>query len=89
MVRPIAYHPDFFGEDADEAGSNRYECMIMYVRLPAEIYSCKCYDLIANEGVFAVIERSPDFKSPIDIDYKAGVAVCSPRETWSWWFHLV
>lgn len=89
MFRPIAYHPDLLPESSDEAGSTRYECMIMHVKLPSEIYSCKSCDLITNEGVFVIIERSSDYKIPVDIDYKPGVAVCSPRNNWSWWYHIV
>ena len=88
MIHPIAFHPDFFPPSADEMGSTRYECMIMYVKLPHQYYSCKIYDIIEEEGVLLILERSPDYKAPVDIDYKSGVAVRGPRGDWSWWFHL-
>ena len=56
MIRPIAFHPDFLPEYADESGSTRYECMIMYVKLPHKVYNCKLYDLISSEGVFTNVD---------------------------------
>lgn len=84
----IILHPDFYTVDADEAGSTRYECMIMYVKLPHKVYNCKLYDLISSEGVFMVLERSPDYTKPIEVEYKPGVAVKSAKNAWAWWFHL-
>ena len=88
MIHPIAFHPDFFGEQADEAGSTRYECLIMYCKMYDKYYSCKYYDLIDEQGVFMLIERSPDYKTPIEAECKPGVAVKSRNGTWSWWFHI-
>lgn len=87
----MTFHPSLLPETADPMNSTRYQCCILHYKTPIskdEEAHTKCYDDIADKGIFLVDEYSSKFESQM-LDVFQGTVLIEENGVYSWWRDLL